>query len=97
MAAGLCERRTPSGVAMRAYVRNPKMAGRISGLEVLWHKKLAKGYGWIFPCPDGVYNIGVGLATTTAPRATRAATPSPRSTCARCSSAFAPSIRPPRS
>jgi menaquinone-9 beta-reductase len=62
MAAGLCERRTPSGVAMRAYVRNPKMAGRISGLEVLWHKKLAKGYGWIFPCPDGVYNIGVGLA-----------------------------------
>jgi menaquinone-9 beta-reductase len=62
MAAGLCERRTPSGVAMRTYVRNPKMAGRITGLEVLWHKKLSKGYGWIFPCPDGVYNIGVGLA-----------------------------------
>jgi len=62
MAAGLCERRTPSGVAMRTYVRNPKMAGRITGLEVLWHKKLSKGYGWIFPCPDGIYNIGVGLA-----------------------------------
>ncbi len=62
MAAGLCERRTPSGVAMRTYVRNPKMKDRISGLEVLWHKKLSKGYGWIFPCPGGIYNIGVGLA-----------------------------------
>jgi menaquinone-9 beta-reductase len=62
MAAGLCERRTPSGVAMRAYVRHPSMAGRITGLEVMWHKQLSKGYGWIFPCPNGVYNIGVGLA-----------------------------------
>ncbi len=62
MAAGLCERRTPSGVAMRAYVRNPKMAGRITGIEVMWHKQLSKGYGWIFPCPNDIYNIGVGLA-----------------------------------
>ena len=62
MAAGLCERRTPSGIALRAYVRNPKMAGRISGLEVMWHKQLSKGYGWIFPCPDDIYNIGVGLS-----------------------------------
>jgi flavin-dependent dehydrogenase len=29
---------------------------------VVWHKALSKGYGWIFPCPDGVFNIGVGLA-----------------------------------
>jgi menaquinone-9 beta-reductase len=62
IAAGVCERRTPSGVAMRMYVRNPKMAGRITGLEVLWHKQLAQGYGWIFPCPGDIYNIGVGLA-----------------------------------
>jgi geranylgeranyl reductase family protein len=62
IAAGVCERRTPSGVAMRMYVRNPKMAGRITGLEVLWHKQLAQGYGWIFPCPGDLYNIGVGLA-----------------------------------
>lgn len=62
IAAGVCERRTPSGVALRGYVRNPAMAGRITALEVMWHKALSKGYGWIFPCPDGVFNIGVGLA-----------------------------------
>jgi len=62
MAAGLCERRTPSGIALRGYVRNPSMVGRITALEVMWHKSLSKGYGWIFPCPDGVFNIGVGLS-----------------------------------
>jgi flavin-dependent dehydrogenase len=64
LAAGVCERRTPTAVAMRTYVRNPKVAGRITGLEILWHKQLANGYGWIFPCRDNVYNIGVGLAYT---------------------------------
>jgi geranylgeranyl reductase family protein len=61
MAAGLCERRAPSGVAMRTYVRNPALVDRIAGLEIKWHRQLSKGYGWIFPCPDGVFNIGVGL------------------------------------
>jgi menaquinone-9 beta-reductase len=61
-AAGLCERRTPSGVALRGYVHHPGLAGRIRALEVVWHKQLRKGYGWIFPCPGDVYNIGVGLA-----------------------------------
>lgn len=61
-AAGLCERRTPSGVALRGYVHHPGMAGRIRALDVVWHKQLRKGYGWIFPCPGDVYNIGVGLA-----------------------------------
>jgi geranylgeranyl reductase family protein len=61
MAAGLCERRSPSGVAMRTYVRNPALAERITALEIKWHRQLSKGYGWIFPCPDGVFNIGVGL------------------------------------
>ena len=62
MAAGVCDRRTPSGVALRGYVRNLAMAGRIQTLDVVWHKALSGGYGWIFPCPDGVFNIGVGLA-----------------------------------
>jgi geranylgeranyl reductase family protein len=62
LAAGVCERRTPSGVALRGYVRNPAMIGRVTALEVVWHKALSKGYGWIFPCPHGVFNIGVGLA-----------------------------------
>jgi menaquinone-9 beta-reductase len=62
IAAGVCERRTPSGIALRGYVRNPAMSARITELEVVWHKRLKRGYGWIFPCPGGVFNIGVGLA-----------------------------------
>lgn len=61
LAAEMCDRRTPSGVALRGCVRNPEMAGRITALEVLWHPQLSRGYGWIFPGPDGLFNIGVGL------------------------------------
>lgn len=61
IAAGLCERRNPSGIALRGYVKNEAMVGRITELEVVWHKALRPGYGWIFPCRDGVFNIGVGV------------------------------------
>lgn len=69
IAAGLCERHTPSGVAMRGYVHNEALRGKLHALEVVWHKRLRKGYGWIFPCPGGVFNIGVGLAHSHAKRA----------------------------
>ena len=62
MAADMCQRHTPSGVALRGYVHNPLMAGRIKALEIFWHKRLRMGYGWVFPCPGGVFNVGVGLA-----------------------------------
>ena len=62
MAAGLCDRHTPTGIALRGYVHHPAMAHHRPALEVVWHKQLRKGYGWIFPGPDGVFNIGVGLA-----------------------------------
>jgi geranylgeranyl reductase family protein len=61
IAAGLCTRRIPSGVALRGYVRNEAMVGRITALEVVWHRSLRPGYGWIFPAPGGVFNIGVGI------------------------------------
>lgn len=61
MAAGLCERHTPSGVALRAYVHNPAMAAQITQLQMVWHPRLRGGYGWIFPAPGGVFNIGAGL------------------------------------
>ncbi len=61
MAAGVCERQPPNGVALRAYVKNEAMVGRITELEVVWHRKLRPGYGWIFPCPNGMFNIGVGV------------------------------------
>ena len=68
IAAGVCDRHTPSGVALRGYVRCPALADRLTALEVVWHKRLSKGYGWIFPGPDGIFNIGVGLAHSHAKR-----------------------------
>lgn len=62
IAAGVCERRSPSGIALRGYIRHPAMAGRLRTLDVVWHRRLRPGYGWIFPCRDGVFNIGVGVA-----------------------------------
>jgi geranylgeranyl reductase family protein len=62
LAAGMSQRHTPSGVALRGYVRNARMVGRIDKLEIVWHRALSPGYGWIFPCRDGVFNIGVGIA-----------------------------------
>ena len=62
IAAGMCERRTPSGIALRGYVKNDAMIGRVKAMDVVWHRRLRPGYGWIFPCRDGVFNIGVGIA-----------------------------------
>jgi flavin-dependent dehydrogenase len=61
MAAGLCDRRTPSGMALRGYVKNDAMVGRIDTLEIFWHRGWPGGYGWIFPAPGGLFNIGAGL------------------------------------
>jgi geranylgeranyl reductase family protein len=62
IAAGMCERRTPSGIALRGYVKNDAMVGRVKTLDIVWHRRLRPGYGWIFPCRDGVFNVGVGIA-----------------------------------
>ncbi len=69
MAAGLCERRTPSGVALRGYVRHDGLAAQIRELRMVWNPRLRGGYGWIFPGPGGVFNVGVGLSDSHAPRA----------------------------
>jgi geranylgeranyl reductase family protein len=61
IAAGVCERHTPSGVALRGYVRNESMVGRITQLQIVWHPRMKGGYGWIFPAPGGLFNIGAGL------------------------------------
>jgi geranylgeranyl reductase family protein len=62
IAAGVCQRRTASAIALRGYIENAAMDARITSLEVVWHRRLSPGYGWIFPCGDGVFNIGVGVA-----------------------------------
>ncbi|WP_418317284.1 NAD(P)/FAD-dependent oxidoreductase [Piscinibacter sakaiensis] len=61
-AVGMCRRRAPSAVAIRGYLHNPALADRVDALEVAWHPSLRGGYGWIFPCGDGLFNIGVGVA-----------------------------------
>ncbi|SFM32502.1 NAD(P)/FAD-dependent oxidoreductase [Variovorax sp. OV329] len=58
--AGVCERRAPSGMALRGYVRHPGMGAAIGGLQVVWHRALQGGYGWIFPAGGGRFNLGVG-------------------------------------
>lgn len=63
-ATGHCTESRPSAMALRAYIHNPdfKHDGQpIDHLHISWHKSYAPGYGWLFPCPDGVYNVGVGL------------------------------------
>jgi geranylgeranyl reductase family protein len=62
IAADMCQRRTPSGIALRGYVKNDAMVDRITTMDVVWHRRLRPGYGWIFPCRDGVFNVGVGVA-----------------------------------
>ena len=60
-AAGICERRAPSGIALRGYIKNDAMLDRVTELQVVWHRALRRGYGWIFPCAGGVFNVGVGV------------------------------------
>ncbi|HZE92687.1 MAG TPA: FAD-dependent monooxygenase, partial [Rhizobacter sp.] len=61
MAADMCERQAPTGIALRGYVKNHAMTTRITEMEVVWHRALRPGYGWIFPCGGGRFNIGVGV------------------------------------
>lgn len=69
ISAGVCERQLPSGIALRGYVRNPHLVGRLTTLDIVWHRALRPGYGWVFPCGDGLFNIGVGVAQSHQARA----------------------------
>lgn len=62
MAAGMCERHTPSGVALRGYVHAPALTQRITAMEAVWSRAVRPGYGWIFPAPGDCFNIGVGVS-----------------------------------
>lgn len=60
-AAGVCERRSPSSIALRGYARLAGVEAELAGLHFIWHPRIKQGYGWIFPAGDGVYNIGVAI------------------------------------
>jgi len=57
----MCERRAASGMALRGYVQHAGMGGAVENLQVIWHKALRGGYGWIFPAGGGRFNLGVGF------------------------------------
>jgi geranylgeranyl reductase family protein len=52
-------RRAPSVLAVRRYFRSTVA---IDELVVYFDRTLAPGYAWLFPLPNGEYNIGCGTA-----------------------------------
>lgn len=55
-------RRTPSALALRAYYRVPDWVARAHPhLYLSYDAVICPGYGWSFPGPDNVFNIGVGI------------------------------------
>jgi len=59
--AGLCVRRSASGFAVRQYVRNTQLAEQVRAPVISYDQRIRPGYGWIFPCPDAVFNVGAGV------------------------------------
>lgn len=59
---GVCERRTASAMAARVYYEvAADVAARFDHLCISFDRAITPGYGWIFPGPDRVFNVGVGL------------------------------------
>jgi menaquinone-9 beta-reductase len=58
--AGLSIQRDPNSFAVRQYVRNPRLAKDFDVLAFMFDHTVKGGYGWIFPGPDAVFNIGIG-------------------------------------
>jgi geranylgeranyl reductase family protein len=61
---------SPSAVAVRGYVRS---SHELTDLLASFDRSVRPGYGWIFPLPDGFFNIGCGYFF-----GARSATPDPR-------------------
>lgn len=47
--------------AVRQYVRNARLAKDFNELMFVFDTTVKGGYGWIFPGPDAVFNIGIGF------------------------------------
>jgi len=60
-AANLCERTAPSAVALRCYIEAPSLAADWQFMSIVWSQLIRPGYGWIFPGPNGIFNVGIGL------------------------------------
>lgn len=61
-AFGVCTEETPSAMAARAYFRVPEdLSRRCQHLVISYDAAICPGYGWIFPGPRSVFNVGVGV------------------------------------
>ena len=61
-AFGVCERQRASAMAARVYYEVPAgLAERGDGLCISYDRAICPGYGWIFPGPNLVWNVGVGF------------------------------------
>ena len=59
--SGVVKRREPSAVALRGYFQvPPEISGSYRHLCISYDRHVLPGYGWIFPGPDDVFNLGVG-------------------------------------
>jgi menaquinone-9 beta-reductase len=58
-AAGMLQRRAPSGISLRGYLRHPTLGDSLPALEMVWRRDIRSGYGWVFPGPGGVFNVGI--------------------------------------
>ena len=58
---GMCTRIGPSATAARIYVRVDRdYAATWDHLCIAYSQSICPGYGWLFPGPDDVFNVGVG-------------------------------------
>jgi flavin-dependent dehydrogenase len=84
----VAQRRSASALAVRIYVRvPPRVADATRHFSISIDRTICPGYGWIFPGPDAVFNLGVGYFTDSnrAPPTTN-----PRALLARFLASFAP-------
>jgi flavin-dependent dehydrogenase len=57
----MCARSRPSATAARLYVKvEPEYSAAWDHLCIAYSAAICPGYGWIFPGPDHVFNVGVG-------------------------------------
>ena len=58
---GVCEEPSPSAMAARLYVRVPQsVADDHDYLAISYPAAICPGYGWVFPGPGCVFNVGIG-------------------------------------
>jgi flavin-dependent dehydrogenase len=61
---GVLTRAMHSAVAVRGYLHEdpfPELAGSEPPLLIAYDRDLLPGYGWSFPLPDGLWNVGCGV------------------------------------